>query len=80
MGIQTLNELELSKTGRQYSMDVALQAINNIKLMNFRNFNIDLIYGLEYQTKESWLDSLKKTIQFAPNSINILSRCNPASY
>lgn len=71
MGIQTLNELELTKTGRQYSMDVALQAINNIKLMNYRNFNIDLIYGLEYQTKESWLDSLKKTIQFAPNSINI---------
>lgn len=71
MGIQTFNEEELKKTGRPYSMDIAIKAINNINKLNFKNFNIDLIYGLENQTKDSWLYSLNKVIQFRPNSINL---------
>jgi oxygen-independent coproporphyrinogen-3 oxidase len=71
MGVQTFNPEELKKTGRPYPMDVAIQAINNIKEMNFKNFNLDLIYGLENQTKESWLSSLEKVISFSPNSINL---------
>ncbi len=71
MGIQTLNKEELKKTGRQHSIEESIQAINNIKQVGFKNFNLDLIYGLENQTKETWLESLQKTIEFKPNSMNL---------
>jgi oxygen-independent coproporphyrinogen-3 oxidase len=71
MGIQTLDPDELRLVGRSQMAAEVERAVADIQAAGFRNTNYDLIYGLEGQTRESWLRSLAGTIAFAPETITI---------
>lgn len=71
MGIQTLDPDELEKTGRRHSYLTSIRAMNNIKKVGFENFNIDLIYGLENQTRDKWEDTLRTILSFEPETISL---------
>jgi oxygen-independent coproporphyrinogen-3 oxidase len=71
MGLQTLDPEELRRVGRRYSADIVPSVIESVGAAGFENVNYDLIYGLEGQTRASWLRSLQATIAFAPQTITI---------
>lgn len=71
MGIQTLDPEESRRAGRRYSTDILPGVVESIRAAGFENVNYDLIYGLEGQTRDSWLQSLQATIAFAPQTITI---------
>ena len=58
MGVQSFNETELKKLKRRPGLGTVVGALENIVEAGFPQFNLDLIYGIEGQTVESFMRSL----------------------
>ena len=71
MGVQTLDPGELRRVGRGHTAEAIERAVADIGEVGFENVNLDLIYGLEGQTRESWLASLSGTVAFGPRTVTI---------
>lgn len=69
LGIQTFSKSELDGIGRRYIPKVCEDAIISIKKAGVPNLSVDLINGLLNQTDESWVESLKHTLSFNPETI-----------
>jgi oxygen-independent coproporphyrinogen III oxidase len=66
IGVQSFNEKELRFLKRRHTGHKAKAAIKHAKACGFTNIGIDLMYGFNGQTKESWLDTMKTAIEFEP--------------
>lgn len=66
MGVQSFVDSELSIVGRRHTAVEAEWAIEAIRSAGFSNFSIDLIYGLPYQTLETWAYSLSRLFAISP--------------
>ena len=69
MGVQSWIEAETKLLGRPQSIQGTNFAVDMIKQSKVPELNLDLIYGIHTQTKESWLYSLEKTVDYAPTEI-----------
>ncbi len=58
-GVQSLNDRELAAIGRLHCSGEALDAIALAQKVGFENIGVDLIYGLPYQTAQSFKSSLQ---------------------
>mgnify|MGYP001296341933 FL=1 len=68
LGVQSYNNKELQALGRNHSQETAIQATEALKGINS---TIDLIYGIEKQTSESFTKSLEKIIQSDVNHLSL---------
>jgi len=64
IGIESLNDNELSSMGRSHNRTQALKGIQLAKSAGFTNISLDLMYGVPEQTIESWQDSLTELLHF----------------
>lgn len=71
IGIQSFYPDELQHIKRRVSVSVMEDALGIIQQMNFPQFNIDLIYGIEGQTIDSFLSSIEKALQYNPTELFI---------
>jgi len=71
MGVQTLDPDEAVRAGRGYPIERVGEAAELISSIGFANVNYDLIYGLEGQTRQSWLNSLHGTLAFEPDTVTL---------
>ena len=57
VGVQALNNKDLSNLGRDHNKN---QAIESIEVINtwFKNYNLDFIYGRQHQSTSQWRDEL----------------------
>lgn len=69
IGVQSFNSLELRTLHRFHSPERALKALELIRETVFPCLNIDIIYGIPGQTKETLLKSLKKAVLFKPEEM-----------
>jgi oxygen-independent coproporphyrinogen-3 oxidase len=69
IGVQSFIEAEVSAAGRSQKTAVVENALDRIRGFGFATLNIDLIYGLPGQTTESWLESLRAALRFAPEEL-----------
>lgn len=69
IGIQSFSQEELFTLKRQHTVLKAKQAMELIKSFEFPCVNMDFIYGIPGQTKESLLNSLKEALYFEPDEI-----------
>lgn len=69
IGVQSFIEEEAKLMGRKQPGDKLQKVLNLIRSYNFTTFNIDLIYGIKGQTKESMIKSLETAMTFNPNEI-----------
>ena len=63
LGIQSLNDEDLSFLNRRHNAKAAIQAVKNAQQAGFENISIDLIYGLPNQTVESWEETLHPLLE-----------------
>jgi oxygen-independent coproporphyrinogen III oxidase len=70
IGIQSFNDTELITLGRAHKSEDALKAIKIIKKAGFRNFSIDLMYGIPGQTEDTWKQSLRQAVGISPEHIS----------
>jgi oxygen-independent coproporphyrinogen-3 oxidase len=69
IGIQSFDTEELRHIKRTTSLSVIETALDTIRQMNFPQFNIDLIYGIEGQTVESFLSSVESALHYRPTEL-----------
>lgn len=69
MGIQSFQEEELFTLKRQHGAKRAREALRLLKSYDFPRMNLDFIYGIPGQTKESLLESLKEALAYEPQEI-----------
>jgi len=69
MGVQSFNGKDVGAIGRPQKREQVIQAIESIRRKDFAILNLDLIYGAEGQTSESWLQSVNETIELLPEEI-----------
>jgi oxygen-independent coproporphyrinogen-3 oxidase len=70
IGVQSFDDNELKTLGRIHTPDGAVRAIELIKSAGIRNFSIDLIYGIPWQTMDSWKQTIEKALSFFPTHIS----------
>ena len=71
LGVQSFNRQELARTGRTHSAELVESDCALLRDSGIDNFNIDLIAGLPFQTKESWLDSLDWIDRLQPPHVSV---------
>ena len=70
MGVQSTNDNVLKTLGRRHTFEQAEQAMRNAREAGFDNVNIDLIYGLPSQSKESWAETLVRAAAMKPDHMS----------
>ncbi len=61
VGVQSLTNKDLKSLGRDHNRDQALEAVEIVQKW-FKNFNLDFIYGRQYQSTKMWEDELSQII------------------
>ncbi|KHD07597.1 coproporphyrinogen III oxidase [Candidatus Thiomargarita nelsonii] len=69
IGIQSFIDAENRTIRRRQNIKTVTQALENIRHNGFPTLNIDLIYGIEGQSLDSWLYSLREVLRFQPEEI-----------
>lgn len=71
IGMQSANDNELKKLGRIHTYDEFERTYNAARFVGFENINIDVMYGIPDQTKESFSNTLDKVIALEPEHISL---------
>lgn len=77
LGVQALNNRDLSFLGRRHTAHTSLLAIGMIREHSSLLLNIDLMFGLPGQSTVTWLKSLKQAVTLQPDHISCY-QLNPA--
>ena len=72
LGVQSLNDQELSIIGRKHKGETAIKAITKL-LEEFKNVSVDIMFGLPGQTLESYISTMEKIIEIRPPHISSYS-------
>ena len=70
LGAQSFHNSELKILGRLHSEKEIYFAVKAIREYCTDNISLDLMYGIPFQTKQSWITSLKKAINLKPKHIS----------
>ncbi|MCD4674610.1 MAG: radical SAM family heme chaperone HemW [Desulfobacula sp.] len=70
IGAQSFNDDKLKFLGRIHTSDQAIKTIDDAGKAGFDNISMDLIYGLPFETKTTWLKDLKKAVMMAPSHLS----------
>jgi oxygen-independent coproporphyrinogen-3 oxidase len=73
MGVQDFNEKVQKAVNRIQPEDITRQACDWIRELKFHSFNLDLIYGLPFQTVESFADTVDRIIDISPDRIAVFN-------
>jgi putative oxygen-independent coproporphyrinogen III oxidase len=70
LGVQSWDNQLLRLLGREHNARQAEQSFQILRAADFRNINVDLMFGLPGQTIEQWRLTLEKTIVLQPDHIS----------
>ena len=71
MGLQSIHENELKKLGRIHSFEDFLSTYETVRSCGIDNINVDLMYGIPEQTKESFEKTLRRVTMLSPSHISV---------
>ena len=71
LGVQSLDDPTLKRLGRTHDADTAIRAVEALKAFGSISVNLDLIYGLPWQTLEMWQDHLRRALDTEPDHISL---------
>lgn len=71
IGIQSFNNNELSFINRRHSAEQAIDAVKRCQQNGFSNISIDLIFGLPFQTFDSFRSNLNKTLELGVQHVSV---------
>lgn len=71
IGLQSLDDGELSVMGRLHSSAEGLKAVACARGAGFENINLDLIYGIPGQTLSSWGHTLEGVLSLEPEHLSL---------
>ena len=72
-GVQDLDEKVQKAIGRNQTRQETFSAINAAKKLSFKSIALDLVYGLPYQTQQSFHSTVSEVISLRPEKISLFS-------
>jgi len=73
LGIQDVNPVVQEAVHRIQPREMVEAVLAEARRIGFRSINMDLIYGLPYQTPESFAETLEAVIDMAPDRLSVFS-------
>lgn len=73
MGVQDFNEKVQKAVNRIQLEDITRQTVTWVRELGFHSINLDLIYGLPFQTVETFADTVEKIIDISPDRIAVFN-------
>jgi len=73
LGVQDFNKAVQKAVNREQDEDFIKQLLTRAKEQGFQSTNLDMIYGLPLQTKESFAFTLKKVVALDPARLSIFN-------
>ena len=70
IGVQCADDELLKKIGRTHSFADAVSTVENARSAGFSNISVDIIYGLPSQDRDSWAETLEKTVALRADHIS----------
>ena len=70
LGLQSIHEKEMKKLGRIHSYEQFLACYHSLRDAGFTNISVDLMYGIPYQTKDSFAESVRALVSLSPEHIS----------
>ncbi|HEY5314532.1 MAG TPA: coproporphyrinogen-III oxidase family protein [Pirellulales bacterium] len=71
LGVENFGDSVLEENGRAHQSAEIFKAWDWIQALGFPNTNVDLISGMVGETWDNWRDTVRKTIDFSPDSVTI---------
>jgi len=73
MGVQDFNEKVQRHVNRVQSIELTKQVIDWVRELGFKSINLDLMYGLPFQTVETFEKTLDIILAFAPDRLAVFN-------
>jgi oxygen-independent coproporphyrinogen-3 oxidase len=73
MGVQDFNPEVQKAVHRIQPREMTQQALDWLRELGFRSINLDLIYGLPHQTKETFRETLDTVLEMNPDRLAVFS-------
>jgi len=73
LGVQDFNEAVQKAVNRVQSLQLTRNTLQEAKQLGFRSINIDLIYGLPMQSRDSFRDTLKTVLELSPDRLSVFN-------
>ncbi len=73
LGVQDFNPQVQKAVNRIQSEEETFTVLHAARENGFKSINVDLIYGLPYQTKDSFLETLEKLLVVAPDRFSVFN-------
>ena len=73
MGVQDFDEKVQKAVNRIQPEDITRQAVQWIRELGYQSINLDLIYGLPFQTVEGFAKTVDKIIDVNPDRIAVFN-------
>jgi len=73
MGVQDFNEKVQKAINRIQPEDITRQAVEWVRELGYQSINLDLIYGLPFQTAKSFAETVDKIIDISPDRIALFN-------
>ncbi len=73
IGVQDFNKAVQKAVNREQDEDFIRALVERATKLGFRSTNLDLIYGLPYQTQESFAETLKEILTIRPGRLSIFN-------
>ena len=71
LGVEHFDDTILRENGRAHESPEIYKAWPWIQAAGFRNVNIDLIAGMVGETDATWQDTIRRALEFSPDSVTI---------
>ena len=70
LGVQSDDDDTLYSLGRPHTYADAVEAVRLARKAGFRNLSVDLMFGLQNQTTQSWINTLEHVLELRPEHIS----------
>lgn len=71
LGMQSSQAGELHLLERQHDFSAVVQSVGWARRAGYKNLNLDLIFGIPYQTLESWQETIQLAINLTPEHLSL---------
>ncbi|MFN7064984.1 MAG: oxygen-independent coproporphyrinogen III oxidase [Aquificaceae bacterium] len=73
MGLQDLDPEVQRAINRIQDYDLMKRVMEDLRRLGFKSINIDLIYGLPYQTPQRFKETIEETIELGPDRVAVFN-------
>lgn len=80
LGVQDFDERVQKAVNRIQSFEITERVVKAARENGYRSINIDLIYGLPFQSEETFRHTLEKVLQLSPDRLSIFNYAHLPSH